>query len=215
MDRRNWIKNGILLGAMAKMGLPMAWSQDAGAYRKVERPIPRSKPNKIEVIEFFWYGCPHCFHFEPALNAWVKKLPADVYFHRIPVAWPSKRVNFAGHQKLYFTLEAMGLVDQYHDKVFDAMHVQKKRLDSDAEIFDLAQSFGLNREQFANTFKSFSVNAKCKQAVDLATAYGVDGVPTLGIDGKFTTSASVAGSEENALRVASALIERERQASKT
>lgn len=215
MDRRNWIKNGILLGAAAKMGLPLAWSQDAGAYRKVERPIPRTKPNKIEVIEFFWYGCPHCFHFEPALNAWIKKLPSDVYFHRIPVAWPSKRVNFAGHQKLYFTLEAMGLVDQDHDKVFDAMHVQKKQLDNDAEIFDFAQSLGLNREQFANTFKSFSVNAKCKQAVDLATAYGVDGVPTLGIDGKFITSASLAGSEENALRVASSLIERERQASKT
>lgn len=213
MKRRDVIKGALVLSAGSGVLLPQwAMAQDAGAFRSAKREVPRSAPGKIEVVEFFWYGCPHCYSFEPRVNAWSKNLPADVVFSKVPVRWPSKRVNFEGHQKLYYTLEAMGKLATAHTKVFEAMHKDKKVLADDAQIFDFAQSIGLNREEFANVYKSFAVSTKCARAATLLEAYGPDGVPTLGIDGKFITSASIAGSEENALRVADALIKRQRQA---
>ncbi|MCQ8895383.1 thiol:disulfide interchange protein DsbA/DsbL [Limnobacter humi] len=211
MKRREVVKGALLAGSLAVLGLPQAQAQEAGAFVKTKRDVPRSTPGKIDVVEFFWYGCPHCFHFEPALNEWIKKLPGDVHFMKVPVRWPSNRVNFEGHQKLYFTLEALGKMPAAHAKVFDAMHKDKNPLANDNQIFDFAVSIGLNREEFANMYKSFAVSTKCAKATSLMEAYGPDGVPTLGIDGKFMTSASIAGTEENALRVADLLIKRARQ----
>lgn len=211
MKRRDILQGAAAIGTLALTGLPLAQAQDAAAFRKAKKDTPRSVPGKIDVVEFFWYGCPHCYHFEPALNAWVKALPSDVNFVKVPVKWPSNRVNFEGHQKLYYTLEALGKMPAAHTKVFEAMHKDKKVLANDAQIFDFAESIGINREEFANAYKSFAVNTKCAKAVALLEAYGPEGVPTLGIDGKFMTSASIAGSEENALRTADLLIKRARQ----
>ncbi|VWX34546.1 thiol:disulfide interchange protein DsbA/DsbL [Limnobacter sp. 130] len=213
MKRRELIQSAVALGVVSALGgLSPALAQDAGAFRKVRREVPRSTPGKIDVVEFFWYGCIHCYNFEPKVNAWYKKLPSDVVFTKIPIAYQSQRVNFQGHQRLYYTLEAMGKLDMAHSKVFEAMHKDKKQLANDEQIFDFAESLGLKREEFANMFKSFGVNAKCAQAKSIFEAYGADGVPTLGVDGKFFTSASIAGSEDNAIRVAEALIRRQRQA---
>jgi thiol:disulfide interchange protein DsbA len=213
MKRRELIQSAIALGATGLLGgLSPAIAQDAGAFRKVRKEVPRSTPGKIDVVEFFWYGCIHCYNFEPKVNAWYKKLPSDVAFTKVPIVFDSQRVNFQGHQRLFYTLEAMGKLDQAHSKVFEAMHKDKKVLGNDAQIFDFAESIGLKREEFANVFKSFGVNAKCAQAKALFESYGADGVPTLGVDGKFFTSASIAGSEDNAIRVAEALIKRQRQA---
>ncbi|WP_394673079.1 thiol:disulfide interchange protein DsbA/DsbL [Limnobacter sp.] len=213
MKRRELIQSAVALGVVSALGgLSPALAQDAGAFRKVRREVPRSTPGKIDVVEFFWYGCIHCYNFEPKVNAWYKKLPSDVVFTKIPIVYQSQRVNFQGHQRLYYTLEAMGKLDMAHSKVFEAMHKDKKQLANDEQIFDFAESLGLKREEFANMFKSFGVNAKCAQAKSIFEAYGADGVPTLGVDGKFFTSASIAGSEDNAIRVAEALIRRQRQA---
>lgn len=213
MKRRELIQSVAALGVVGALGgLSPALAQDAGAFRKVRREVPRSTPGKIDVVEFFWYGCIHCYNFEPKVNAWYKKLPSDVVFTKIPIAYQSQRVNFQGHQRLYYTLETMGKLDMAHSKVFEAMHKDKKQLANDEQIFDFAESIGLKREEFANVFKSFGVNAKCAQAKTIFEAYGADGVPTLGVDGKFFTSASIAGSEDNAIRVAEALIRRQRQA---
>ena len=213
MKRRELIQSAVALGVVSALGgLSPALAQDAGAFRKVRREVPRSTPGKIDVVEFFWYGCIHCYNFEPKVNAWYKKLPSDVVFTKIPIVYQSQRVNFQGHQRLYYTLEAMGKLDMAHSKVFEAMHKDKKQLANDEQIFDFAESLGLKREDFANMFKSFGVNAKCAQAKSIFEAYGADGVPTLGVDGKFFTSASIAGSEDNAIRVAEALIRRQRQA---
>lgn len=212
MKRRELIQGALALGALGAAGVsPSLMAQDAGAFKKVRREVPRSTPGKIDVVEFFWYGCIHCYNFEPRVNAWHKKLPADVVFTKVPIVYQSQRVNFQGHQRLYYTLEAMGKLDTAHSKVFEAMHKDKKQLANDEQIFDFAESIGLKREEFANVFKSFGVNATCAQAKTLFEAYGADGVPTLGVDGKFFTSASIAGSEENAIRVAEALIKRQRQ----
>lgn len=213
MKRRELIQSAAALGVASLLGgLPPVFAQDAGAFRKVRKEVPRSTPGKIDVVEFFWYGCIHCYNFEPKVNAWHKKLPSDVVFTKVPIVFQSQRVNFQGHQRLFYTLEAMGKLDQAHSKVFEAMHKDKKVLGNDAQIFDFAESIGLKREEFANVFKSFGVNAKCAHAKALFESYGADGVPTLGVDGKFFTSASIAGSEDNAIRVAEALIKRQRQA---
>ncbi|MCR2747071.1 thiol:disulfide interchange protein DsbA/DsbL [Limnobacter parvus] len=213
MKRRELIQSAVALGVVGSLGgLSPVIAQDSGAFRKVSKEVPRSTPGKIDVVEFFWYGCIHCYNFEPKVNAWAKKLPSDVVFTKVPIVFQSQRVNFQGHQRLYYTLEAMGKLDVANIKVFEAMHKDKKQLANDAQIFDFAESIGLKREEFANVFKSFGVNAKCAQAKALFENYGADGVPTLGIDGKFFTSASIAGSEDNAIRVAETLIKRQRQA---
>lgn len=212
MKRRELIQSAIALGVVGALGgLSPALAQKAGAFQKARREVPRSTPGKIDVVEFFWYGCIHCFNFEPKVNAWSKKLPGDVVFTKVPVAFQGSIVT-EGHQRLYYTLEAMGKLDMAHNKVFEAMHKDKKKLATEAQIFDFAQSIGLKREEFANAFKSFGVNAKCAQAKALYSSYGAEGVPTLGIDGKFFTSASIAGNEDSALRVAEALIKRQQQA---
>lgn len=210
MKRRDMIKT--VAGAVGALSLPsVVWSQDAKTYKAAKRETLPSTPGKIDVVEFFWYGCHHCNDFEPKVNAWVKTLPTDVVFKKVHIRWPTKRINFEGHQKLYYTLEAMGKLPTLHAKVFEAMHKDKKQLASDVEIFDLMQSFGLNREEFAKVFNSFAVNAQCAKAVSLMEAYDIEGVPTIGVGGRYSTTASMAGSEEKVLEVANLLIKKRRQ----
>lgn len=210
MKRREVIKS--VAGAVGALSLPsVVWSQDANTYKPAKREEGPSVKGKIDVVEFFWYGCPHCYDFEPKVNAWTKTLPTDVVFKKVHIRWPTKRINFEGHQKLYYTLEAMGKLPTLHAKVFEAMHKDKKQLASDVEIFDLMQSFGLNREEFAKVFNSFAVNTQCAKAVNLMEAYDIEGVPTVGVGGRYSTTASIAGSEEKVLEVAGLLIKKRRQ----
>lgn len=210
MKRRDMIKT--VAGAVGALSLPsVVWSQDAKTYKAAKRETLPSTPGKIDVVEFFWYGCPHCNDFEPKVNAWVKTLPTDVVFKKVHIRWPTKRINFEGHQKLYYTLEAMGKLPTLHAKVFEAMHKDKKQLANDVEIFDLMQSFGLNREEFAKVFNSFAVNTQCAKAVSLMEAYDIEGVPTIGVGGRYSSTASMAGSEEKVLEVANLLIKKRRQ----
>ena len=170
-------------------------------------PGPHECQRKVEVVEFFGYWCPHCNAFEPSLDAWVRKLPAHVSFKRIPVAFQAAQEM---HQRLYFALEAMGQVDAMHRKVFSAMHVQKMRLDKEADIVALVTANGVDAAKFTDTFKSFTVQTKVRQARQLAEAYKIDGVPTIGIQGRYFTSPSLTGGAERALAVADFLIERSR-----
>lgn len=219
MKRRDLFKLSSLAGLCAFVPIPVAMAQGQ-PYREVNPALPRTVPGKIEVIEFFWYGCGHCFDFEPRVQKWKKTLANDVLFKQVPVGWESRRVNFAGHQKLFYTLELMEVLDTAHQKVFDAMHIQKLKLADDAQIFDFAESIGLDREKFANTYKSFSVATKVAQAAKLTKDFKIDGVPSLAIDGKFVTSETMAGAtdkngkvdEDQVFRVAELLIMRQRQA---
>lgn len=175
---------------------------------KVSPPVPVAGSGKVEVVEFFWYGCPHCNALEPALNAWVKKLPGDVVFHRVPVGFTPAH-EF--HQKIYYALEAMGQVEAMHAKVFAAMHVDHKRLDKEADVAALFTANGLDGAKGVELLKSFTVLGKARQAKQLSMAYHIDGVPTLGIHGRFITSAAIAGSAERAFAVADALIAQARK----
>jgi thiol:disulfide interchange protein DsbA len=147
-------------------------------------------PGKIEVVEFFWYGCPHCYAFEPVVHAWSKQLPDDVSFRRVHVGF---RANIKLHQRLFFALEAMGKEEELLQRVFSAFHVEQLNLDSEKAIFDLAARMGLDMAKFTAAFNSFGVQTKSAQASKLSEAYRIDGVPALGIGGKFLTSPAMAG----------------------
>jgi thiol:disulfide interchange protein DsbA len=145
---------------------------------------------KVEVVEFFWYSCPHCFALDPALEAWVKKEGNAISFKRVPVAF---RPSFVPQQKLYYALEAMGRLHDLHPKVFNAIHAERKPLDTDAAITDYIVAQGVDNAKFLEVYNSFGVQTKAKRAAQLQEAYKIDGVPTLAIDGRYLTSPSIVG----------------------
>ena len=177
-------------------------------YVKLNTPVPVPSGGKIDVIEFFWYGCPHCNAFEPALDAWTKRLPPDVAFRRAHVAFTALHET---HSKIYYTLEAMDQVEAMHRKVFAAIHQQRKRLASEGEIADFMAENGIDRAKFVETYKSFGVATKVRQGKQLSEAYKIDGVPALGIHGRYYTSGSLAGDNARALQVTDYLIQRARK----
>ncbi|TMH12998.1 MAG: thiol:disulfide interchange protein DsbA/DsbL, partial [Betaproteobacteria bacterium] len=164
---------------------------------------------KIEVIEFFWYGCPHCNAFEPTLDAWQKKLPADVLFRRVPVAFRDE--PYGTHQRIYYALETMGLIPTMHRKVFYAIHGERQRLDKAPEIAAFMAKNGVDSAKFLEVFNSFSVQTKARQARQLSAAYKIDGVPALGVQGRYFTSGSMAGTNEAALSVVDFLVQKVRK----
>ncbi len=177
--------------------------QEGRDFVRVAQPVP-VPAGKVDVVEFFGYWCPHCHAFEPMLDAWSRKLPAaQVSFRRMPVAFAAWQENY---QRLYFALESLGLVDSLHRKVFNAMHVDKKRFDKDADVLSFAAANGADGEKIVAAMKGFSVGTKLRQAQTLAEGYKIEGVPTLGIQGRWMTSPSIAGGADRALATADALI---------
>lgn len=167
-----------------------------------------SSPGKIEVAEVFWYGCPHCYHLEPLLADWVKKLPADVSFVRIPVMWnPTNEL----HGRVYYTAEALGKADLITLAMFKAIHVENRPMTDEKDVQQLFEQNGVSAADFNKTFRSFSVDSQLKRAKDLTLKYRVQGVPLLVINGKYTTSGPEIHSQQDMLAVTEELIQRERQ----
>ena len=217
MKRREFSSTLLAAGALAgsaALTLPgSARAQGAPVegtnYVRLSQPVPITVPaGKIEVIEFFWYGCPHCNAFEPTLEPWIKKLANDVTFRRVPVAF---RPAYAPHQRIYYALEALGLLDNMHRKVFYAIHSDRMQLEQRDEITRFMTKNGVDAVKFMAAFDSFSAQTKSRQANDLAAAYKIDGVPAIGIQGRFYTSGSLAGSNDKALAVTDFLIQRVRK----
>ena len=178
-------------------------------YMKLDRAVPtETEAGKVEVIEFFWYSCPHCSAFEPTFAQWVKNAPKDVVVRRVPVAF---REDFAPQQRLYFSLEAMGLLDKIHGKVFQAIHVERLPLSTDASILAWVEKQGVDKNKFADTAKSFGVASKLKRAVQLQNDFKIEGVPSLGIAGKYYTDGTLSGSMDRALQVTESLLAQVRQ----
>jgi len=190
-----------LAGPAAAQGGPVEGTH----YVRLSQPLPVAAPaGKVEVIEFFWYGCPHCNAFEPALESWVKKLPADVAFRRVPVVF--REEPFTAHQRIFYALEAMGQLEAMHRKVFYAIHAEHSRLDKPADIAAFMTKNGLDGAKFLDVYNSFSVQTKSRQAKQLAESYKIDGVPAIGIHGRYYTSGTLAGTPERSLAVADYLI---------
>jgi thiol:disulfide interchange protein DsbA len=217
MKRREFSAVGAgVLGATA-LGLPgLAFAQrkpeEGKDFRLLDKKVGVEAPaGKVEVVEFFWYSCPHCNAFEPRLNAWLKKAPADVAFRRVPVAF---RDDFVPQQRLFYTLEALGKLDDLHSKVFQEIHVNRQPTNREDAILAFAEKNGLDRAKFQELYNSFSVSTKARRAKQLQDQYQVDGVPALGIAGLYYTDATMAGSMDRALQVADHLIVEARRANK-
>ena len=207
MKRRNF-QQSALTAVLTLSGLP-ALAQGT-AYRELARPVATEAAQGIEVVDFFWYGCPHCNAFAPMLEAWVERLPADVSVRRAPVAF---QPSFRAHQQLYFTLEAMGQVQALHRRVFASIHVSRQRLDTQASVFEWARSQKeLDAVRFEQLYASFSVNTKSQRATQLQDAYGVSGVPALGVAGRYYTDGNLAGDMRRALAEVDRLIDQVRRA---
>ncbi len=173
-------------------------------YLALDKRVPVEAPaGKVEVIEFFWYACPHCNAFEPKLEAWIKKIPADITVKRVPVAF---RDDFVPQQRLFYTLEAMGKLDEVHRKVFNAIHVEKLALNKEDVITAWVEKQGVDKAKFAELYNSFSVSTKARRATQLQDGFKVQGVPALGIAGRWYTDGTLAGTMDRALQVTDYLV---------
>ena len=209
MQRREFSMSAAALAAVSATGLPLvAHSQaafkDGTDFLTLDKPAPVEAPDgQVEVVEFFWYSCPHCNIFEPQLDAWAKKQTKDVVLKRTPIAF---RPDFEPQQRLYYVLESLGKVDELHKKVFYAIHIEKQPLNTADSIAAWAEKQGLNKAKFVEMYNSFSVSTKTRKATQLQNIFQVDGVPALGIGGRYYTSGSMAKSMERALQVADFLV---------
>jgi len=172
-------------------------------YENVAPVQPVELAGKVEVIEFFWYGCPHCFSFEPVLNEWVKKQSDQINFIRVPAVF-SKR--WGRHAKAYFTAQALGVSEQLHVDFFNAIQVKKQRLETEDQLVKFFVAHGVNEQDFRNAYHSFLVDAKMRQAQSMGPRYGVTSVPTIIVNGKYRSNASIAGGQSNLLGVMDQLV---------
>jgi thiol:disulfide interchange protein DsbA len=197
------------LSAAAQPATASAGPVEGVNYVKLSQSVPLAVPGKIEVVDFFWYECPHCNDFEPTLDAWQKTLPADVAFRRVPVWF--KDEPFTAQQKIFYALDSMGLIPTMHRRVFHAIHSDRTRLRSPEEITAFMAKNGVDPVKFTEAFNSFSTQTKSKQARQTAEAYKIDGVPALGVQGKYFINGTMAGGNEKMTGVADALIARVRK----
>ena len=211
MKRREFSLSTASAVASSALTLPMAPSALAQArqfkegkdYKRLDKPVaPEAPAGKVDVIEFFWYSCSHCNAFEPTLDAWVKTAPKDMAIRRVPVAF---NASFVPQQKLFYALEGMGKLDEVHAKVFRAIHVEKQKLAKDDEIFAWIGKQGLDVAKFKEIYNSFSVSNQVRRASQLQDAYGVEGVPSMGVAGKYYTDGTMAGSMQTVLQVVESL----------
>jgi thiol:disulfide interchange protein DsbA len=211
MNRRDFSTNvmataiGLSLASGARAQGAPTNGQD---YLTLDTRVPVSPgAGKIDVVEFFSYACPHCYEFEPMLESWIKRLPADVAFHRIPVPFLA---NYEVLQPLYFALEAMNQVDAMQLKVFRAIHVDHQRLDRPDALMALMTKNGIDAQKFMAAYNSFSVHNKVTHASEAMDAYHVDQVPTVAVQGRFVTTPRHAGSFEQALKTVDFLVQQVR-----
>ena len=147
---------------------------------------PTETSGKLEVVEFFWYGCPHCYKFEPLLENWVPKLPADVEFRRVPAIFNDRWAHDAG---IYYTFEALDLTGKLHRPFFDAIHRDRLRSDDSKALSEWLRKNGVDSARFEQTLKSFGVQARVRRAKQLSVSYKLEGVPTLAVHGRYTIEA--------------------------
>ena len=202
--RRRFVLAAALVPAMsiayAQPKTPVAGKD----YREVKPAQPVDTGNKIEVLEFFQYTCPHCASFDPDLTEWRKKMPADVEYRRLPVAFDASTSN---HSKMYYALLQLNKVEELHKKVFAAIHGARKRLLDPNEIADFMAANGIDRKAWLDAFNSFSVATQANRASQVWGGYKLEGTPAVAIDGKFMTAPSMVGSRPGTLPVMDYLVD--------
>ena len=183
-------------------------AQPRSNFTEVDPPQPIEAQGKIEVAEFFWYGCIHCYNLEPYIESWLKKLPPDVQFRRIPAIFNQR---WALDAAIFYTFEAMAVLDKVHRPFFDAIHRDHLRTDNPAALNEWLQKNGVDAKKFNDTLKSFGVQSRTKRATQLTVAYKIDGTPAMAVQGKYTISAEQGGSQQGMLQTVDYLVDQVRK----
>lgn len=185
------------------------WKYKEGEYfrRMTTSQGTSSAPDKIEVAEVFWYGCPHCYDFDPVLQEWKKTLAADVNFVRIPVIWnPTNQI----HARIMYTAEALGKLDEAHTDIFKAIHLEGNMLTTEDELVQFFGRYGVSKTEFLDAYNSFGVSSSVKRAENLTRRYGIRSVPVIVINGKYVTDGPGVSNFDDMIGVTNELVERER-----
>jgi thiol:disulfide interchange protein DsbA len=186
-----------------------AWAQQPRPnYTELKPPLPVETSGKIEVLEFFWYGCIHCYNLEPFIEMWAKKLPPDVQFRRVPAVFNER---WAFDAAIFYTFEALGVLDKVHKPFFDAIHKDRLRTDNPAALAEWLKKNGIDPVKFNETMKSFGVQSRTKRATQQTVAYKIDGTPAMAVHGRYTVSAEQGGSQQGLLQTVDALVEQVRK----
>lgn len=175
---------------------------------RVIKPQPLSVSSGIEVIDFFWYGCPHCYNLQPALERWISRKPADVTLRRIPVVL---RDSWAPHARIYYTLEALGEVERLHQRVYYSYHVEELAMSKPEVMSDWAVRNGIARERWDEAYNSAAVQRKVEEAARLSRAYSIAGTPSLVVNGRYLTSSSMSESMNGLIAILDGLIDKMRR----
>ena len=197
------------LALLVPLAAPAAARTLEESYEEVRPAQPTQTVGKIEVLEFFWYGCPHCYAFEPLLEKWLASKPADVEFVRVPGVLNE---NWLAHARAFYVEQKLDVLHKIHQPLFEALHKEKKLIYTEEALREFFESLGVDGEQFTKAYDSAETTTRIKQALLLARNYQIDGVPTVIVNGKYRTSAAMAGSYEGLIQVIDALVARERGA---
>lgn len=193
------------LTGISNAGAELAEGRD---YTVLSRPQPTQSGKNIEVLEFFWYGCPHCYDLHPHIKTWLNTIPKDVSFRYIPAVF---RSNWIPGLKTFYALEALGERDRLHDKVYEAIHRDKIDLTKDEVLFDWMAKQGVDRKKFIDAYNSFSVQSQVSRSTQLPSDYNLSGVPSLVVDGRYLTSGRMGGTPQDTIKILNELIEKVRK----
>ena len=201
LDRRTLLAALALAPMLARAQL----TGESIAYTTLKKPLPLETPGKIEVAEFFWYGCIHCYHMEALLEKWVPQLKPDTQFRRIPAVFNDPR--FVHDAAIFYSFEALGVLEKLHRPLFDAIHVSRLRTNNASALNEWLSKNGLDPKKFETTMNSFGVQSKVKRAAQLTALAAIDGTPALAVQGRYTISAEQGPTQEGMLATAARLVD--------
>lgn len=202
LTRRTFLLSAAALPLLNTTAQALTAGQD---YALVQPPLTTLDPKRVEVLEFFWYGCPHCFALEPDINAWLKTLPKYAYFRRVPAIFP-QTPHWAPLAKAYYAAEMLGLSEKLHGDIFNAIHLSGQNLNDKDTLLNFVQKLGVNRKQFSMALDSPEVQTRVTQAQALSVAAHIQGVPSLVVDGRYQTSVTQTGTPEKLFSTLNELI---------
>ncbi|HFD33182.1 MAG TPA: thiol:disulfide interchange protein DsbA/DsbL [Gammaproteobacteria bacterium] len=196
-----------LVVALLSCSVALAEKYEEGVhYERIVPAQPTSTVNKVEVLEIFWYGCPHCFRFEPYVERWLRKKPENAQFVRLPgVFRPSWEVG----ARAFYTAKLLGVFEKLHKPIFNAIHLQKRKLNTEEAMMEFFAEQGVDKKDFIKTYNSFAVGTRLRRAKTMTARYGIDGVPAVIVNGKYRVSNRMTGSNAETLKVINFLVEKE------
>ncbi|MCF7979868.1 MAG: thiol:disulfide interchange protein DsbA/DsbL [Chromatiaceae bacterium] len=199
----------VLLSLLSGSALAAPSFDEGIEYKRVAEPQRLEPGDDVEVLELFWYGCPHCYQLEPAIERWLENKPEGVSFRRLPAAASSRWIP---HAKAYFAAEQLGELEKLHEPLFKALHEQRRRIFTDEELFAFAAEQGIDEQAFRDAYQSFPVDMRVRQSADLARRYQLSGVPAIVVNGTYITGVTEAGGRDQLFELVDVLVAKEQAA---